>query len=380
MKVGIDATALIYQRGVSRYTRNLIQALLTKTEAELALLGYSLRSYRILNQELKALAQLRPAGHRPEVLIKKMPPSLMARAWRWHFMSVTSLLPSISVFHSWDWIQPPDTQLPLVSTIHDLALLKYPEVAHPTIKTAHERAWKILKERSAHLIAVSQATKEDVVTLLDIPPERVHVVYEALPQEFKSVSDTMTEQTYESIKNRLELTQPYLLFIGTQEPRKNLKRLIDAWKPLKKEVHLIIAGASGWDKQLSSSSIPAGVRILGSVSDAELVVLYGEAKALVFPSLDEGFGLPILEAFSLGTPVVTSNVSALKEVAGNAAELVDPTSVESIRSGIETVLAEKTAESRARLQKMILRLQLFSWKRVAEQTLAVYQQAAEERS
>jgi len=198
-------------------------------------------------------------------------------------------------------------------------------------------------------------------------------------KEFFEMAESLTEERNEEIKTEHQLTQPFLLFVGTREPRKNLKRIIEAWQPLAKEYQLVIVGEEGWDesgKEATALQTAGRLRFLGKVSDEVLSVAYGEAEALVFPSLYEGFGLPILEAFYHGTPVITSNVSSMPEVAGNAAELVDPLSVETIRKGIKTILNETPKQQQTRLQKMIIRLQLFNWDRVAEETERVYRLAA----
>ncbi len=381
MKVGIDISSLIYGRGVSRYTSNLIRALLRQPSVELSLYGSSFRRQAELKKMVSRLIKETTVNHlhrQPTVVIQSYPPSLQHFLWNWlHRNRMQQILPQLDVFHSWDWLVPPDRQLPLVSTIHDLAILKYPETAHPKILKMHRQSWQRLKQTEAEIIAVSQATKQDIVQLLKIPASKVHVIYEALPVEVIQTAEALTETRAEDIKRRLRLDKPYLLFVGTREPRKNLARLIQAWQPLATEVELLIAGDTGWDEVEKQTVPQAGLRFLGRVSDPELAVLYGEAEALVYPSLYEGFGLPILEAFYHGTPVVTSNVSALPEVAGNAAELVDPESVSSIRSGIEKVLHESTAEQQKRLQRMIIRLHLFDWQRVAEETIKVYQLAAE---
>jgi len=161
--------------------------------------------------------------------------------------------------------------------------------------------------------------------------------------------------------------------VGTREPRKNLLRLIEAWKPLQSQIELLIAGESGWDTTENVQEV--GLRFLGQVSDEELSVLYAEAELFAYPSLYEGFGLPILEAFHHGTPVVTSNNSGMIEVAGNAAELVDPLDVSSITKAIEKILSESNDDQKKRLQRMIIRQQMFSWKKVARETLAVYKKA-----
>lgn len=369
MKVGIDFTPAIYDRGVSRYTTNLVRALLNKPRVDLSLYASSFRQAKKLSEKAKQLG-----ATEAQTAFQQLPPSVLGRLWRMGLQPVKSKLPNIDVFHSWDWLQPPDKDLPLVSTIHDLAILKYPQTAHPQTLKAHQRSWQFLKDRQAEIIAVSQATKKDIIKLLDIPSFRIHVVPEALPYEIQAINEQQTSDQVAAIKQQLALNQPYILFVGTREPRKNLARLIEAWEPLANEVQLIIAGESGWDDSENYEQL-ANLRFLGKVTDQQLNVLYAEAEAFAFPSLDEGFGLPILEAFYHGTPVITSNVAALIEVAGNAAELVDPESVEDIHRGIKKILNENSEQQRQRLQRMIIRMHMFSWHQVAEQTIEVYQQA-----
>lgn len=371
LSAGIDITSVLYKRGVSRYTHNLVEALLKK-DLDLSLYGSSFRSY----SQLQNYLQENELNYLPHV-IDKIPPSLLAQLWRFGFNKITPKLGQVDVFHSWDWLQPPDKNIPLVSTIHDLAILKYPETAHPTILKMHQQSWKVLRQRNADIIAVSHTTKKDILELLNFPEHKVHVIYEALPAETETISDSVSEEKAESIKQKFNLTQKYILFVGTREPRKNLAKLIEAWLPLSNEYQLLIAGDTGWDSsdQVSASVQNDQLRFLGRVEDEVLSVLYAEAELLAFPSLYEGFGLPILEAFHHGTPVVTSNISSMPEVAGNAAELVDPHSVESIRAGLEKVLNESTEDQKKRLQKMIIRLHSFSWKRVADETVNVYKKA-----
>jgi len=366
MHIGYDVSSLIYHRGVSRYTANLIRALSTLGKDELYGFGNSFRAA----PELIELAK--KAGiPTNRITVTTYPQKVFEMLWQWNRLPVSHFHPQLDLFHSWDWLQPPDTKLPLVSTIHDLAILKFPETAHPSVVAHHQRSWDILKQREARIIAVSQSTKTDIVTHLNIPADRIHVVYEALPLETVLTSQAMTEARYQKSLEKLQLSKPFILAVGTREPRKNLERLIQAWQPLAKEVDMLIAGETGWDG--SAKFDQPELRLLGKVSSDELHVLYEEAQLLAYPSLDEGFGLPILEAFHHGTPVVTSNLSAMPEVAGNAAELVDPLSVESIRHGLKTVLEESTVAQQRRLQKMIIRLHAFSWHQVALETRKVYQ-------
>jgi len=370
MNIGIDITPIIYGRGVSRYTANLARVLNNKHSINLSALGYSWRSKAKLEKFVKD-------SHIPYSSLHSTPPSLMGLMWKLGKRPIKNYLPQIDLFHSWDWLQPPDKDLPLVSTIHDIAMIKFPETAHSKILAAHQRSWKILQERQAQIIAVSRTTKNDIVKLLGIPSYLVHVVHEALPEEFKKTSQQLTEDEAMWIKDKLKLNKPYLLFVGTREPRKNLARLIEAWKPLAKDYQLIVVGEKGWDK--TEDIHHPELRFLGHIEDKELAVLYGEAEVFCYPSLYEGFGLPILESFFHGTPVLTSNISSMPEVAGNAAELVNPEDINDIRKGLETILNESIDEQKKRLQRMIIRLQMFSWERVADETIQVYQKALQSK-
>lgn len=375
---GIDVTSILYDRGVSRYTSNLVRSLLRRKEIELSIYGSSLRQHKILKSRINTLLRESVVANKPpKIAVQSLPPSAQHYAWNWFGVNpVRKQLPEIEVFHSWDWLQPPDKDLPLVSTIHDLAMLKFPETAHPKILTMHKAAWKRLKDRSAQIITVSQASKRDIVELLEFPAKDVHVIYESIPDEVVQVSENLTEEQEDRIKKKLLLNKPFILFVGTREPRKNLERLIKAWQPLAKDFDLLIAGEVGWDDTTNANKYSQPeLRFLGKVSDRELAVLYGEASLLAFPSLYEGFGLPILEAFYHGTPVVTSNTSSMPEVTGNAAELVNPESIESIREGLNKVLNESLTQQQQRLQKMIIRMHLFNWDAVADQTIQVYKRA-----
>lgn len=377
MKIGIDISSLVFDRGVSRYTSNLVRALAQDPTHELFLYGTSLRQEAKLKKQVVFLTK--GAQSKISHKIQKLPPKLLTKFWDFGLNPIQKIFPNLDVFHSWDWIQPPDKNLPLVSTIHDLAILKFPQTAHPEILKRHQKSWDILKKRHAQIIAVSQSTKKDIVSLLQIPSERVTVIHEALPQETLAVANELSPDQYEIIKSRLKLNRPYLLFVGTREPRKNLLKLIEAWQSFAKTHDLLIAGEEGWDEtDQVRKMFKHQPHFLGKVSDQELVVLYSEAACFVYPSIYEGFGLPILEAFSFGTPVVTSNLSAMPEVAGNAAVLVNPAESESIASGIREILEENKEKQRLRLQKMIIRLQVFSWEKVALQTKQVYAKAIQQ--
>lgn len=375
MKIGIDISSLTYQRGVSRYTGDLVKALVKEKNTELFLYGSSMRQQKILKTELrKVLRNVTP--DRYDLCLQNFPPSFLAKLWQFGLNPISKQFPHLDVFHSWDWLQPPDKNIPLVSTIHDLAIIRYPEVAHPKVLKMHQRSWQILRDREAQIIAVSGSTKNDILRYLEIPEKNISVVHEALPTQVAEISQELADKPdlVAFIKQKLKLNKPYLLFVGTREPRKNLARLIQAWLPLANDYQLIIAGEQSWDGSEQISKNP-NLRFMGRVNDYELAVLYHQSELFVYPSLYEGFGLPVLEAFAHGVPVVSSDIPAIREVAGNAAELCNPLDEKAIRQAIEKVLNEKKLDSEQRMKKMIIRLQLFNWQKTALQTLAVYQKA-----
>lgn len=372
MNIGIDFTSVIYKRGVSRYTQNLARELAKLPEISLTLFGYSLRQKNILQNSANKIPNARTK-------FLQLPIKAIEKLWQYGVKPISGYIPNLDIFHSWDWIQPPDKNIPIVSTIHDLAMLKFPETAHPKILKAHERSWGKLKANNSHIIAVSQSTKKDVVRLLGYPSYMVHVVHEAVPQEFIEISNSITEEQEAKIITKLVINKPYIFFVGTREPRKNLISLIKAWQPLAADYDLIIAGDTGWDKTESEeNNFKYQPRFLGRVTDYELSVLYANASVFAFPSFYEGFGLPILESFHHGTPVVTSNNSGMREVAGNAAELIDPDDVKSITKGLQKILNENSDDQKKRLQRMIIRQQMFNWEVTAKETLAVYKQAIQD--
>ncbi|MBQ6449870.1 glycosyltransferase family 4 protein [bacterium] len=381
MRIGIDLTSILYHRGVSRYTSNLYRALSQFETVRLyPYISCGPRATSLLQQELRRLEQTLSSERAHELqkhlCHQSIPPSI--NHWLWHYLHLNGLskkMPDINVFHSWDYLQPPDRQLAVVSTIHDLAILKYRQTAHWRILQHHRESWRILKKRQAHIIAVSESTRQDIINLLEFAPERVHRVYEALPQESFFPPQALKTRDWKQLKTKFKLEGPYFLFVGTREPRKNLPHLLDAWRALRRNAQLVIVGAKGWENTVADDP---GLHFLEHVTDQELAHLYTHAVALAYPSLDEGFGLPILEGFAYQTPVITSNRGAMQEIAGQAAFLVDPLEVDSLREGLEKALNLTPSERQDLSNQMKHQLAKFSWEKTARDTLNVYQQAIKE--
>ncbi len=232
-----------------------------------------------------------------------------------------------------------------------------------------------------HIIAVSESTKRDLIRLLGVPEDRVSVIYEAAHPLFSPVTNT---DALDRTRARYQLTSPFMLFVGTLEPRKNLPTLLRAFRGLrdkyKSPASLVIVGNRGWladevDRTIAELNLGDAVRFLGGIPNDELVYLYNAATAFVFPSFYEGFGLPPLEAMACGTPVITSNVSSLPEVVGDAAMLINPEDVDALTVAMARVLSDEKIQREMR-DKGLKRAQAFSWERAASETLAVYRQVA----
>jgi glycosyltransferase involved in cell wall biosynthesis len=270
-------------------------------------------------------------------------------------------------------------KLKTVVTIHDLGV-EYLKEYHQFPHKLYLNKTTVYASRQADgIIAVSESTKKDLVEKLGTDPAKIAVIYEGFdPTHFYPRNDREVKR----IKDKINVSGDYVLFVGTIQPRKNLKRLIEAfalWKKGQrkkdlKDLKLIIAGKKGWlyEEILDTPArlnIDDQVKFVGHILDSDLPALYTGARAFLFPSLYEGFGLPVLEAFATKTPVLTSKVSSLPEVAGNAGLLVDPKSTEAIADGIDKLLTSEyhREEFIARSQDQ---LKKFSWKKTAEQTVA----------
>jgi glycosyltransferase involved in cell wall biosynthesis len=261
---------------------------------------------------------------------------------------------------------------PMVVTVHDLTFQLFPAV-HERIKRYYFPAMiKAAVSRARYVLAISESTRDDLHRLL--PKSRDKTVVTLL------AARRLTENIpHENVSD--ELVDRYVLFVGTVEPRKNLERLIAAWQSIdpsdRGTVRLVIVGATGWlvDRMLSRSVAEDAIEFKGFVGDEELARLMRGALVFVYPSLYEGFGLPVLEAMAQGIAVLTSDVGATREVAGDAALLVDPVSTSSIRDGLVRLLNDEALRSELSRRGME-RAAAFSWERAAAETLAVIEKAA----
>lgn len=367
MKVGIDVSQAIFVgtagAGSATYTRALVSALVEQDDdTQYALFGGSLRRKKDL--EVFATSLTKPV----ERYFTNLPPVALNILWNeFHKVPIERFTGKLDVFHASDATQPP-AKAKKVTTIHDLVVFKYPETLQPTHIRLQNRRLDWVKKEADAVIAVSEATKQDIMQYLDVPEEKIHVVYEGVSEEFRP-KEQLDSVYLDRVRQKYRLPDAFLLNIGTLQPRKNLPRLIEAYLLAKPPMPLLIVGADGWGEQLKQTD---NVRLLGRVPQEDLAGLYALAHTFIYPSLYEGFGLPILEAMASGTPVVTSNTSSMKEVGGNVAMLVDPMSTHSIAQAIESLTNLHAEELQKHKEQGIQWASQFTWEKTAQQTRDVY--------
>ncbi len=382
MRIGIDISQIVYEgTGVATYTRSLVEALLRgDRENEYVLFGSSLRNRGPLNEFVKKLA-----ADNVRKRFSLLPPKLLEFLWNGiHIFPIENFTGELDVWHSSDWLEPPTRKAKRVTTIHDLTVFKYPETFTPrgghNIVENQKRKLHFVKHYSDMVIAVSESTKRDIMEILDIPEKKIKVIYEAAGKNFFQRG----AEAIEAVKKKFQIKGDYLLCVGTREPRKNLGTAILAFAEIaaaNKDLCLVIAGKYGWGEEslkvkLQSSQLGQRVKILGFVEEEDLACLYSGTTAFIYPSFYEGFGLPILEAMSCGCPVITSNLGAMKEIAGEAAILVNPKSSEEVAGAISKIYRNQKTSQRLKLESL-KRAKEFSWEKAALETLQIYQSLAE---
>ena len=350
MRIAIDISQIPYGTGVSTYTKNLLNALL-KTDSENEYLPFA-GAYRRRGEILEAF---------PGAKIFPLPPSAADFVWnRLHIFGVENLVGKVDVLHTSDWTEPPSKAFK-VTTVHDLYPLKFPKLVDSKIREVHKRKLYWVKKESKRIITPSLSTKNDLVAL-GFDEKIIRVIPEA-PTLSRPPQGVISE-----VKRKYGLREDYLISIGVT-PLKNTQRIIKAFRMASagKDLKLILVGRPNNIKVGQERN----VRMLGHVPQDDLAALLSGSRGLIFASLYEGYGIPILDAFNCGVPVVTSNTGSMPEVAGNAAELVDPESADSIAEGVAKIIRG----GKGLVEKGRIRVKNFSWEKTATETLKVYEEA-----
>ena len=271
----------------------------------------------------------------------------------------------------------------LIVTVHDLTFLVHPETHIPITLEINKTIHKTLKSADA-IIADSMATKKDIIRLIGINEKKIYVIPLAAREEFKPVNNKFV---INEAKKKFHINGSYIIFLGSLEPRKNIVRLLKAYSDLKSKKKikekLVIVGQKGWlynpiFSEVRANKIESDVIFTDYIPTSDVVKLINGAKLLIYPSIYEGFGLPILEAMACGTPVITSNISSMPEAGGDAAYYINPLNVSSISEGLLTVLNSRSLQ-RELSKKGLIQARKFSWEKTAKQTLSVYKELLTKR-
>ncbi|MBI2862262.1 MAG: glycosyltransferase family 4 protein [Chloroflexi bacterium] len=367
MRIGLDARILGYHLGgISSYVRNLAAHLPEQLQEGDQLVLLSSRSGRSL---------LSPLGNDSKTSQRTLytPPH---HRWEQVLLPIEIALASVDLLHSPDFIPPFRRHWRSVITVHDLAFLRFPELLTPESTLYYSQVERAVREADL-VIAVSQTTKQDLIHLLGVTEDRIRVIYEAPDSIFRPISRA---EAAAHVAQRFDLHEPFVLFVGTIEPRKNLPLLLDALAYLNQQaVKLAVAGSKGWlydevFQRVEELKLSHGVAFLGPVEPKELLHLYNSALALVHPARYEGFGLTIVEALACGVPVIATAAGSVPEITGGAAFLVPPDNPAELAAALVRVLGDSALQMELR-QRGMARAAWFSWHEAARKTWVAYREA-----
>ncbi len=383
MRIGIDALSVGNRSGSGVYTRKLVENLLAIDRQN---------EYVILWPEGLARLPVPRASNAMVIRVRSFNPIARSIRSRLAFSPAGTRQFKLDIFHFPASVGPflgPFEAFALVLgasargrartvvTVHDLSFLCHPECFGFFRRQYYRAAVGRGAQLADAVIADSTSTRADLIELAGLPPERVCVVPLGVDPELRPVRD---ERVLRSVREKYSLPAQFLLFIGTIEPRKNIERVIESFASIADRIphHLVIAGRKGWKyldvfRTVNRLQLRSRVHFTGRIEEPDVDALYALADIFVWPSLYEGFGLPVIEAMACGVPVVTSNTSSLPEVAGNAALTVDPVSTDEIAQAIMRILNDAPLRGEL-IARGFVRASELTWRRTAASTLLVYEQ------
>ena len=364
MRIGIDARKL-RDYGIGTYIRNLLRHLARLDDTT---------EYVVLCQEADCPAMVELGEN-----FRAVPERSGAYSIREQLAVPLDLRRErVDLFHAPHYVLPVLTPCRSVVTIHDCIHLRFPQYLPNRLGYAYARGslW-VAAHRAARVLTVSEASKRDILEFLHVPASKVTVIPNAIDERF---SEEPAPDEVMRVRERYQLDDPFVLYAGNIKPHKNLERLIEAFHILRRgddsPVKLLIIGDeiskyATLRRAVHRYKLHKHVRFFGFVPDATLAILYRLARVFVFPSLYEGFGLPPLEAMASGTPVITSNVSSLPEVVGDAAMLIDPYEPDAIAGAMRRVLQDDRLRDDMR-ERGLARVGEFSWGRSIKRVREIY--------
>ncbi len=368
MRIGIDISPITQHRtGVGTYCYYVLKHMVQRYP-DVVFKGFSSGAYRV---------ELGPVREYVQHRRLPLPTRLLYRIWRISGAPrVDKFLGGVDVFHATNFFLPPTREARRVVSIYDLSFLAVPKLSSPRIVGPFSSGVRRFAHEADAIIACSKATKHDIETLLDVDPDKISVVYGAVDEDIEPV-DPQRAAAY--LARVYDIEGPFMLFVGTIEPRKNVAGLLRAFERVAGDVphRLVLVGPMGWEtdryrKTLRDVSLGDRILHLGYIeSHNELSFFYSAADAFVFPTFYEGFGLPLLEALACGCPVVTSEVASVPEATGGAAVYADPRDPDSIAGSICRVLDDKQLRQTL-VERGLNHARSLSWQTSADKTLDVY--------
>lgn len=374
MRIGIDVTSAVVQGGgIGRYTRELMRAVV-REEKRHHYAFFSAKPPAVL-----PVPQPLPKGAHITYHPAPLDERWLYRCWyRLRLpLPVQWVTGDLDLFHSPDFVLPPVRgHIPTLLTVHDLSFAHYPHVFTPALIKYLNTVVPWSVARATHILADSEATKRDLMAVWHVPEAKITVLYSGVDVRFRPVE---SPQEITAVRAKYDLGErPYLVSVGTVQPRKNYQMLIRAFTPLAAELphNLYIAGGKGWLyeemlAEIERQGLNGRVRFIGFVDDADLPALYSGASLFAFPSLYEGFGLPLLEAMGCGVPVLTSNASSLPEVAGEAAVQLSPHDEAAWTAALRTLLQDPGQRTHL-VAAGFRQARQFTWQKSAQKLLQVY--------
>ena len=376
--IGIDVTAALTQGGgIGRYTRELVRAVVAEAPDHRYTL-FSARPPAVLPVP-DSLPVATNVTHRPAPVDERW----LYRLWyRVRLpLAVQTFAGRLDLFHSPDFVLPPVSgRIPTLLTVHDLSFVHYPETFPANLVAYLNRVvpWSI--DRASHILADSHSTKRDLAAVWNVPGDRVTVLHSGVNERFRPVADPAARA---ALRARYNLgDRPYILAVGTVQPRKNYEMLVRAFRvaAAQQPHNLIIAGGTGWlteglQAEIARQGLGDRVRMAGFVADDDLPALYSAADLFAFPSLYEGFGLPLLEAMACGVPIISSNASSLPEVVetgGEPAALLLPPQDEGAWAAAMLRLLGDAAARQQLVEAGRAQAARFTWPAAARQLAALY--------
>jgi glycosyltransferase involved in cell wall biosynthesis len=376
MRIAIDYRSALSQRvGVGRYTHNLVESLSSiDRENDYLLFSFLLKGYKSNTSDFT------PPG--PNFKSVSAPiPTRMTRFWANRLsVPIESVIGECDIVHFPEPYPFRSRKGKIVVTVHDVSFALMPEAFTRDVVSLFKKQMDVVARRADEIIAVSEQTKSDLVQLYGLDDSKIHVVLHGVGKSFRPIKEL---EELQDIRTEYGLPEKFVLHVGTLEPRKNHRRTLEAYRLMREkhsgQYHLVICGKKGWlyDEVLRMSESPSlkgNVLFTGYVRDEDLPGIYNLAAAVIYPSLYEGFGLPIAEAMACGRPVLTSDRGAMAEVAHGAALLVDPEDVDGMADGLYRLLEDETLR-RDLVEAGLKRASGLTWEETARKTLQVYRNA-----